>query len=76
MNQSKRRNYLIQKLLEEQPQYAHNWRNAFYVCINKGEADIPGEIREKSVGIDVDIAEVLYLCNSWNKKIANDIQNE
>ena len=45
-------------------QYAHNWRNAFYVCINKGEADIPGEIREKSVGIDADIAEVLYLCNS------------
>ena len=45
-------------------QYAHNWRNAFYVCINKGEADIPGEIREKSVGIDADIAKVLYLCNS------------
>ena len=45
-------------------QYAHNWRNAFYVCINKGEADIPNEIREKSVGIDADIAEVLYLCNS------------
>lgn len=45
-------------------QYAYNWRNAFYVCINKGEADIPGEIREKSVGIDADIAEVLYLCNS------------
>ena len=40
-------------------QYAHNWRNAFYVCINKGEADIPSKIREKSVGIDVDIAEVL-----------------
>ena len=45
-------------------QYAHNWQNAFYVCINKGEADIPNEIREKSVGIDADIAEVLYLCNS------------
>lgn len=45
-------------------QYAYNWRNAFYVCINKGEADIPGEIREKSEGIDADIAEVLYLCNS------------
>ena len=45
-------------------QYAYNWRNAFYVCINKGEADIPGEIREKSVGTDADIAEVLYLCNS------------
>ena len=45
-------------------QDAYNWRNAFYVCINKGEADIPSEIREKSVGIDTDIAEVLYLCNS------------
>ena len=40
-------------------QYAYNWQQAFYVCINKGEADIPSEIREKSVGIDADIAEVL-----------------
>ena len=45
-------------------QYAHNWRNAFYVCINKGEADIPSEIREISVWFDAYIAEVLYLCNS------------
>ena len=40
-------------------QYAYNWQQAFYVCINKGEADIPSEIREKSVGIDADIGEVL-----------------
>lgn len=40
-------------------QYAYNWQQAFYVCINKGEAEIPQEIREKSVGLDADIAEVL-----------------
>ena len=26
-------------------QYAHNWRNAFYVCINKGDAYVPKEIK-------------------------------
>ena len=45
-------------------QYAYNWRNAFYVCINKGDAYVPKEIENKAVGIDADIAEVLYLCNS------------
>lgn len=45
-------------------QYAHNWRNAFYVCINKGDAYVPKEIENKAVGINADLAEVLYLCNS------------
>ena len=45
-------------------QYAHNWRNAFYVCINKGDAYVPKEIENKAVGINEDLAEVLYLCNS------------
>ena len=44
-------------------QYAYNWRNAFYVCINKGDAYVPKEIENKAVGIDADIAEALYLCN-------------
>ena len=45
-------------------QYAHNWQNAFYVCINKGDAYVPREIENKAVGINADLAEVLYLCNS------------
>ena len=45
-------------------QNAHNWRNAFYVCINKGDAYVPKEIENKAVGINADLAEVLYLCNS------------
>lgn len=45
-------------------QYAHNWRNAFYVCINKGDAYVPKEIENKAVGINADLAKVLYLCNS------------
>lgn len=40
-------------------QYAYNWRNAFYVCINKGDAYVPKEIENKAVGIDADIAEVI-----------------
>ena len=40
-------------------QYAYNWRNAFYVCINKGDAYVPKEIENKSVGIDADLAEVI-----------------
>ena len=40
-------------------QYAYNWRNAFYVCINKGDAYVPKEIENKAVGIDADLAEVM-----------------
>ncbi len=45
-------------------QYAYNWRNAFYVCINKGDTYVPKEIENKAVGIDADLAEVIYLYNS------------
>ena len=40
-------------------QYAYNWQHAFYACVNKGQAQVPTEIKEKSVGIDGDIGEVL-----------------
>lgn len=40
-------------------QYTMNWEKAFYICINKGQADIPSDIREKSVGIDGDVGEVI-----------------
>lgn len=40
-------------------QYACNWRNAFYICINKGDAYVPKEIENKAVGIDADLAEVI-----------------
>ena len=42
-------------------QYAYNWQHAFYACINKGQAQVPAEIKEKSVAIDGDIGEVLRL---------------
>ena len=40
-------------------QYTGNWQHAFYACINKGEVYVPAEIKDKSVGIDRDIGEVL-----------------
>lgn len=33
--------------------------NAFYACINKGEAGCPDEIKDRSVCIDGDIGEVI-----------------
>lgn len=42
-------------------QYAYNWQHAFYACINKGQEQVPAEIKEKSVAIDGDIGEVLCL---------------
>lgn len=39
--------------------YAVNWKNAFYVCINKGEAYVPEDIAEKAVGVNEDIAVVV-----------------
>ena len=40
-------------------QMTQNFRDAFYICINKGEVYIPAEIKNKSLGIDCDIGEVL-----------------
>lgn len=36
-------------------QYTYNRKDAFYICINKGQADIPSEINEKSICVDADI---------------------
>ena len=44
--------------------YAYNWRNAFYVCINKGDAYVPKEIENKTVGVDADLAEVIEKTSS------------
>ncbi len=40
-------------------QYTYNWRNAFYICINQGQADVPSEILDRSTVLDADIAKVL-----------------
>lgn len=40
-------------------QYAYNWQNAFYICINKGEAYVPDEIASKGIGINADIAQAI-----------------
>lgn len=40
-------------------QYTYNWKDASYVCINKGQADVHPDIRLKSICIDADIAEVI-----------------
>ena len=42
------------------------WPNAFYACINLSQADVPHEIRDKSIGISADIGEVLDIL--WNDK--------
>lgn len=40
-------------------QYTHEWNDAFYICINKGQCGIPSEIRDKAVCLDMDIAQVI-----------------
>ena len=37
----------------------HEWKNAFYVCLNLNEAYAPWEIANKSLCINGDIGEVL-----------------
>lgn len=39
--------------------YTADWRNAFYVCINKGEVYVPDDIADKSLSVNEDIAEVV-----------------
>lgn len=40
-------------------QYTYNWEDASYVCINKGQAEVPSEIKLKSICVDDDIATVI-----------------
>jgi len=42
-------------------QYTYNWEDASYVCINKGQADVPSEIKLKSICVDADIAETITM---------------
>ena len=37
----------------------NTFQRAFYVCLNQGEADVPEEIRRKSVCMNEDIGGVL-----------------
>jgi len=39
---------------------AYQFKNARYICINKGEKHIPEEIKNKSIVIDDDIATLIY----------------
>lgn len=39
--------------------WTYSNENSVYVCVNKGEADAPDEIRERSICIDGDIKQVL-----------------
>lgn len=43
---------------------------ATYVCINRGEADCPPQIRDRAVCIDADIGEVLNLLLSSGRSLA------
>ena len=40
-------------------QYTYNRKDAFYICINKGQADIPSEIKKKAICVDADISRVI-----------------
>ena len=42
-------------------QYTQNWQQAFYVCVNRGQAEIPPALMDKAVGIDADIVDILGL---------------
>lgn len=40
-------------------QYTCNLKDAFYICINKGQADIPSEIEGKAICVDADISRAI-----------------
>lgn len=40
-------------------QYAANWQNAFYICINQGQAYLPEDIEDKGLAINADIMQIL-----------------
>ena len=40
-------------------QMTGRWKNAFYVCLNQGQAWAPEELKGRSLCVDEDIADVL-----------------
>ena len=40
-------------------QYAANWQNAFYICINQGQAYLPEDIEDKGLAVNADIEKIL-----------------
>lgn len=40
-------------------QYAANWQNAFYICINQGQAYLPEDIEDKGLAVNADIMQIL-----------------
>ncbi len=56
------RNKLNTPVIIKYPFWKYTAENpeAFYACINKGEAYCPEEIAERSVCIDGDIGEIIY----------------
>lgn len=40
-------------------QYTYNWKNAFYICINKGQSELPLEIKGQAICVDADISGVI-----------------
>lgn len=45
-------------------QMTQNWKNSVYACINLGEAYAPDEIKHRSICINDDVGNVLFLLNS------------
>lgn len=39
----------------------NQWENSFYICINKGQAWVPDDIKERSMCLDADIKDILQL---------------
>ena len=40
-------------------QYTCSLKDTFYICINKGQANIPSEIKKKAICVDADISGVI-----------------
>lgn len=40
-------------------QYAAHWQNAFYICINQGQAYLPEDIEDKGLAVNADIEKIL-----------------
>lgn len=42
-------------------QYTYNMKNAFYICINRGQSGAPADIKNKSLCLEDNIADVLTI---------------
>ena len=57
-------------MMEEYKQIAEKEENAFYITFNKGDIYIPVQLKNKAIGVDGDLCQILPQIATSLKKLS------